>query len=138
MKKIVVFLVLIIYSLSFCAYSEPQAYRSIRVKERTRTDYESSDGIQAQIKPEGDGFNITLFNSNYNDRNDYTTYTFKWYLCYKGKRVSDYHQERIKCRDFENKVVYAWPGEVPRGYEKYVSIQFGEEPRKIEKKDRRD
>lgn len=135
MKKIAVFFALVISSLSFCVYSEPQAYKSIRLKERTRTDYESSEGIQAQIKPEGDGYSITLFNSNYNDSNDFTTYTFKWYLCYKGNRVSDYHQERMKCRDTEKKVVYAWPGEVPRGNEKYVTIQFGEEPRK---KDRRD
>ena len=135
MKKIVVLLTLIIFSLSFCAYSEPQAYKSIRLKERTRTDYESSNGIQAHIKPVGDSFSVTLFNSNYNDSNDYTTYTFKWYLSYKGKRVSDYHQERMKCRDTKSKDVYAWPGEVPIGNEKYVTIQFGEEPRR---KDRRD
>ena len=139
MKKIAVLLILVIYSLSFCAYPVPQAYRPIRLKERTRTDYESSDGIKPSITVSGDRFDVELFNSNYNDSNDYTTYTFKWYLSYNGKRVSDYFSERMKCRETEKRSVYAWPNKIPAGHAKYVTVQFGEEPITVNrKKDRRD
>ena len=138
MKKILkVTFLCVICTICFYAYSAPQAYRSIRIKERTSTDYESADGIQVSISYEGNNYNVKLFNSNFNDPNDYTTYTFKWYLCYQGKRVSDYYSERMGCRKTETRQVYAWPDKVPSGYEKYVTVQFGTEP-EIRIKDYRD
>ena len=78
---------------------------------------------------------VTLLNTNANGDNSYDTYTFEWYLSYKGKRVSDYYNEAIRCKRTASRTVYIWPGEVPSGNEKYVTVQLGHEPRK---KDRRD
>jgi hypothetical protein len=51
--------------------------------------------------------------------------------------VSDYFDTTIRCRKSGEKTVYAWPGDVPKGYEKYITVQFGREQKQIVK-DRRD
>lgn len=58
-----------------------------------------------------------------------------WYLSYKGKRVSDYYHSVARSMSWFTVKSVAWPNEVPKGHEKYVTVQFGKEP---EKKDRRD
>ncbi len=62
---------------------------------------------------------------------------FKFYLSYKGKRVSDYKNANSDYDYHFSCTCYVWPGSVPAGHEKYVTVQIGEEPRNI-KKDRRD
>lgn len=73
--------------------------------------------------------------SNYNTTGTYVTYSFDWYLSYKGKRISDYFTEAIRCGKESSRTVIFWPGEVPDGYEKYISVQLG---RELRTKDRRD
>ena len=73
--------------------------------------------------------------SNYSSTGTYVTNSFNWYLSYKGKRVSDYYSEAIRCGRESSRTVYYWPGEVPSGYEKYITVQLGKEKAK---KDRRD
>lgn len=118
-----------------------QAYRQIRIADEVSNTHNSHSGIVVQtITPLYDGsYSVTLFNSNYNDPYDgvsyRTSYSFAWYLSYKGKRVSDYLQSTIRCRATEQKSVWAWPDEVPKGYEKYVSVQLGRESGKRDYRD---
>ena len=60
---------------------------------------------------------------------------FDFYLSYKGKRVSDYYHSTIRSCDKRTIEAVAWPDEVPKGNEKFVTVQLGKEPAK---KDRRD
>lgn len=128
-------------SLGFCGYA--QAYHSINLSSTEYNTHNSSSGIEvSSITYQSDGsYRVILYNTNHNDPYDgvsyYTSYNFEWYLSYKGKRVSDYFQSTIRCRKNEDKYVYAWPNEVPRGYEHYVSVQFGREQNMVNK-DRRD
>ena len=75
--------------------------------------------------------------SNYNSTGTYETYVFEWYLSYKGKRISDYYSDAIRCDKEGSHTVYFWPGEVSNGNEKYVTVQFRQEDSVIQK-DRRD
>ncbi len=97
-------------------------------------------GIEcSSITPQNDGaYIVCLYNTNDNHGyfiNEFAYYSFTWYLSYKGQRVSDYYDSVIRCQSREEKTVYAWPGDVPKGYEKYVTVQFEKE---APKKDRRD
>jgi hypothetical protein len=67
--------------------------------------------------------------------NDTGTIDVTYYLSYKGKRVSDYYYMSFCVSSPHGKNSVAWPDEVPKGYEKYVTVQLGKEK---EKKDRRD
>jgi len=81
---------------------------------------------------------VTFFNSNsnnYDRTGEVRTYCFDWYLSYKGKRISDYYKDAVRCGKTETHKVLFWPGEVPSGNEKYITCQFGKEK---PKKDRRD
>lgn len=145
MKK----LFLILCTVSFYTIANAQAYIPLRleddVHEATRNKTESKEyntnrsyvGIVVNyITPQGSGsYAVELYNANYNDEDCYTSYAFDWYLSYKGKRVSDYYSSTIRCRDTEQRIVRCWPDEVPRGYESYVTVQFGREKAP---KDRRD
>lgn len=124
-------------SLEFCGYA--QAYQSIKVSSPEYNTHNSSSGIEVRsITYQSDGsYRVILYNTNHNDPYYYTSYDFEWYLSYKGKRVSDYFQSTIRCRKNVDKYVYAWPNEVPQGYERYVSVQFGRE-QNMGNKDRRD
>lgn len=134
MKK---YLLLIMCVVLGSTITSAQTYRSIRIAERTHTTYESFSGVECRsITPQSNGsYSVEFFNSNYNDSNDITTYSFYWYLSYKGKRVSDYYQTAMRCRATEQKNAWVWPDEVPRGNERYVTVQFGKEP---PERDRRD
>ena len=60
---------------------------------------------------------------------------FTWYLSYKGKRVSDYyHSTATSMSSFTVKAV-AWPDEIPKGNEKFVTAQLGKEPTKNDRRD---
>lgn len=139
-KKI---LIIISVLLGSSVSSYAQAYKPIRIADVEYNTHYSFLGMEVKsIQPQNDDFYmITFYNTNYNDPYDgvsyRTSYSFEWYLSYNGKRVSDYYRSTIRCRNEETKNVYAWPAKVPKGHEKYVTVQFGREPREI-KKDRRD
>lgn len=141
MKKL--FLIIIAVLLSTSMSSNAQAYQSIQIADVEYNTYSSSQGIDVKsIQPQSDGsFLIKFYNTNYNDPYDgvsyRTSYSFEWYLSYYGKRVSDYYKSTIRCRKIETRNVYLWPNKVPKGHERYVTVQFGREPREIIK-DRRD
>lgn len=139
MKKVF----LLIYTIIFLIPSYGQAYSGISIAGVEYNVHYSHTGIEvSSITPQpGGSYKVNMYNTNYSDPYDgvsyQTSYTFDWYLSYKGKRVSDYFKSTIRCRKSEEKTVYAWPDEIPSGYERYVTIQFGKEPVKIIK-DRRD
>ena len=114
-----------------------QAYRSLNIIPAENVTIKSKEGIvvQSTTVNEDKSITVTFMNSNYNNDGERNTYNFEWYLSYKGKRVSDYYTEAIRCRQTGSRTVYYWPNTVPAGHEKYVSVQLGREPRK---KDRRD
>lgn len=114
-----------------------QAYRSLNIVRSENVTINSQEGIvvQSTTVNEDKSITVTFMNSNYNNDGERNTYNFEWYLSYKGKRVSDYYTEAIRCRQTGSRTVYYWPNTVPAGHEKYVSVQLGREPRK---KDRRD
>lgn len=137
MKK----LLLSLFAIVVCITASGQAYRQLRIADEVNNTHNSHSGIVVQtITPQSNGsYSVTLFNTNYNDPYDgvsyRTSYSFAWYLSYKGKRVSDYYQSTIRCRATEQKSVCAWPDEVPKGHEKYVSVQLGSEPVKRDPRD---
>lgn len=98
---------------------------------------ESSSGIVVlSIKPQENGsYTVVLNNTNSNRPPEIITYHFTWYLSFQGKRVSDYFHSSIRCGNSNSCNVYCWPNQVPKGNEKYVTIQFGKEEAT---KDRRD
>lgn len=114
-----------------------QVYRSLNIQRSENVTINSQDGIVVQTTTVNDdkSITVTFMNSNYNNDGERNTYNFEWYLSYKGKRVSDYYNEAIRCRQTGSRTVYCWPNTVPAGHEKYVTVQMGREPRK---KDRRD
>ncbi len=133
MKKI--FLSLFCIALFAPIYG--QAYQQINVSNpeyNTVRSYSGVDVVGITLQSEG-AYAVTFFNNNSNDYGCRTSYNFDWYLSYKGKRVSDYFNSSVRCRKQKQETVYAWPGDVPKGYEKYVTVQFGKE---TPKKDRRD
>lgn len=133
MKRIL----LIIMLYSGISYTNAQAYIPLNIQESENVTINSKEGIvvQGTIVNKDKSITVTLMNTNYSNSGERNTYTFDWYLSYRGKRVSDYYTEAIRCRKTESRTVYFWPNSVPIGHEKYVTVQLGREPRK---KDRRD
>ena len=136
-------LTIIIVLLCSCLSVNAQAYKSIKIADVEYNTHSSFQGVNVNsIQPQNDdSYMVTFYNTNYNDPYDgvsyKTSYSFEWYLSYCGKRVSDYYKSTIRCRTKETKKVYAWTAKVPKGHERYVTVQFGREPREIIK-DRRD
>lgn len=130
----------IVFAIFYCSVYG-QAYQQLNIAPLEYNTYNSHEGIEVvSITPQSEGaYLVKFYNNNYNDPFDgasyQTSYSFTWYLSYKGKRISDYFKTTIRCRRSGEKTVYAWPGDVPKGYEKYVTVQFGKE---TPKKDRRD
>lgn len=125
MKKYLLFVFGILVYSSVSA----QAYHSLNIVSRDYVTNESFSGIVvSSVTPQEDGsYSVTLFNSNYDSSYEAVTNSFDWYLSYKGKRVSDYFKSAIRSRNISTKTVLAWPDEVPKGNEKYVTVQFGRE-----------
>ena len=84
----------------------------------------------APISGDANGYSIEFRDAQNVDRavEQYAT-SFKFYLSYQGKRVSDYQQANSNYKYNFTCKCYAWPGKVPSGHEKYVSVQIGEEPK---------
>lgn len=125
MKKYLLFVFGILVYSSVSA----QAYHSIRLVGPEYVTNESFSGIVvSSVTPQEDGsYCVEMFNSNRNTVSEQITNSFEWYLSYKGKRVSDYFNSAIRGRSTSTKTVWAWPDEVPKGNEKYVTAQFGRE-----------
>lgn len=114
-----------------------QAYRSLNIPPLEYNTHESHSGIVSSITPQSNGsYLVTLYNSNHNDDgNTRTSYHFYWYLSYKGKRVSDYYNNTVRCMKQGEVTVYTWPNVVPKGNERYVTVQLGKEPRPQDRRD---
>ena len=97
----------------------------------------STQGISvSSITTNYDGsLTVKLSNDNGGSQGCVISYSFEWYLSYKGKRVSDYFQETIECGRSTSRNVFCWPGEVPSGNEKFVTVQLGREPAKRDPRD---
>ena len=97
----------------------------------------SKEGISiSSITPnQNNSYTVSLYNGNTGNQHEITSYSFEWYLSYKGERVSDYYQETIRCGQSSSRTVYAWPGEVPSGNEKYVTAQLVRQPAKRDPRD---
>ena len=129
MKKVFTTMCLIL-GLGVLAYA--QQYRGI------------SSSIKSNVDAKGKvSYSVSFINTIVEQQN------VIWYLSYKGKRVSDYFNTLVGGRHVKltetggigaanggaSQTVFAWPGEVPKEHEMYVTVQLGKEP---EKKDRRD
>ena len=116
-----------------------QAYRPINVIPNTYVTVNSHEGIIIQNTTVNRDKSLTVTFKNVNSNDDYSgeirTYSFEWYLSYKGKRVSDYYTDAIRCGKTTSHTVHFWPGEVPNGNERYVTVQLGREPRKKDPRD---
>lgn len=107
------------------------------------------DGISSDIKvnidekgvPDGT-YSVYFVNSKNEQK------SFVCYLSYSGKRVSDYYNCVVSGGGAQyrggsiswypgesSKDMFAWPNTVPKGHEKYVTVQFGKEPIKKDKRD---
>ncbi|MBQ9312859.1 MAG: hypothetical protein IJ213_07435 [Bacteroidales bacterium] len=123
MKKLFLFICLIGLAIGVNA----QAYKTINIEPLEHNTISSSTGISVEsiTVEDGNQYTVTLLNTNRNSSGSRDTYSFTWYLSYKGKRVSDYFQENIPCKKSSSRTVYVWPNTVPAGYGKYVTVQFG-------------
>lgn len=133
-KKLTLVLFLIIAIGASAQYVVPN-FRS--------ADRYSSSNINAisieRISPiSGDenGYEITFRDSQNIDRavEQYAT-SFKFYLSYKGKRISDYKLANSNYKYTFIYKCYAWPNIVPKGHEKYVTVQIGNEPTEKDPRD---
>lgn len=132
-------IILIFTTIFICSLSYSQAYKSINIgpaPEYVTIESFAGIDINAISYSHSTGFSITFFNTNYNYQGERNNYSFDYYLSYKGKRVSDYFSTNISCRREKTiSNIYVWPSTVPAGNEKYVTVQFGREK---PKRDRRD
>lgn len=113
---------------------------SINIIPSQYVTYKSHSGIivKSIVINENKSLTVTFSNensSNYNRTGTYVTYSFDWYLSYKGKRVSDYYSDAIRCGKEGSHTVYFWPNEVPSGNEKYVTVQFKEKTQHVDRRD---
>ena len=136
MKKSVFF---ILFMMGLGLLTTQAQYNTINVIREDYVTVSSKEGISVtSVTPNQDkSYTVVLNNNNTNAVGEIKSYCFDWYLSYKGKRVSDYFQETIRCGKTATKQVYCWPGEVPSGYERYVTVQLGKEQKPV-KKDPRD
>ncbi len=127
----------VLFMMVLGIFTTQAQYNTINVIREDYVTVSSKEGISVtSVTPNQDkSYTVVLKNNNTNAVGEIKSYCFDWYLSYKGKRVSDYFQETIRCGKTATKQVYCWPGEVPSGYERYVTVQLGREP---VKKDRRD
>jgi hypothetical protein len=122
MKKNIIFICL---TFVICASSYAQEGISIREITVNYNEKGISDG----------SFTVTFRDNNVRYLSDDHPNNFTWYLSYKGKRVSDYYYSTARSMSSFKVKAVAWPDEVPKGNEKYVTAQLGKEP---VRKDRRD
>lgn len=134
MRKFLVFSLLI---FSFFIVVGGSAFQTINVIRPDYVTVKSHQGIIVQSTSINADKSITvvLKNSNICDDSEIATYTFEWYLSFKGKRISDYFNAAVRCNKSETKTVYFWPDTVKAGQEKYITVQLGREPKKRDPRD---
>lgn len=123
-----------------CALHANAQYHQLNIIHSTYVTVKSHEGILVQSTALNKDKSITVTFKNGNDSNydtsgEVKTYSFDWYFSYKGKRISDYYTDAARCGKTVSHTAHFWPGVVPTGYEKYVTVQLGRVPKK---KDRRD
>lgn len=128
---------LIAFMLLAGTFTAKAQYVPLNIVPAENVTINSKEGIvvQSATVNADKSITVTLLNTNANGDNSYDTYTFEWYLSYKGKRVSDYYTEAIRCKRTASRTVYIWPGEVPNGNEKYITVQLGREQKKKNRRD---
>lgn len=134
MKKATLF---VLFMMGLGILTTQAQYHIPKFIEEDYVTVSSKEGISVtSVTPNQDkSYTVVLKNNNTNAEGEIKSYCFDWYLSYKGKRVSDYFQETIRCGKTATKQVYCWPGEVPTGYEQYVTVQLGREPMKRDRRD---
>lgn len=132
MRKLLIAFMLLVGSTAANAQ-----YHSLNIIPTENVTIKSKEGIVVQNTTVNTdkSITVTLLNTNTDGDNSRDTYTFEWYLSYKGKRVSDYYNEAIRCKRTASRTVFVWPEEVPNGNEKYITVQLGREPRKKDPRD---
>lgn len=134
MKKFLLFSLLI---FSFFTVVGRSAYQTINVIGPEYVTVKSTQGIVVESASlnSDKSITVTLKNSNRCNEPEIATYTFEWYLSFKGKRISDYYSAAVRCNKSETKTVYFWPDTVKAGQEKYITVQLGREPKKKDPRD---
>lgn len=138
LKKLVytLFLLLIVFieGNAQSAYQIPHFRSADKYKS---TDMSAISVLSVEpMSEDKNGYVITFRDSQNTNRavEQYAT-SFKFYLSYKGKRISEYqsansnYDYKFTCK------CYVWPNIVPVGDEKYVCVQIGTEPRKKDSRD---
>ncbi len=130
-------LVLFMFFIGMSIHSVKAQYWIPNIVEPEYVTVNSKEGISVSsiTVNQNNSYTIVLYNNNRGNQGEITSYNFEWYLSYRGERVSDYYQETIRCGQSSSRTIYAWPGEVPYGYEKYVTVQLGRQPAKRDPRD---
>lgn len=134
-KTIILSLIAIIMTMTLNAQ-----YNTLNVRSADRYTSTMVSAISVEnITPtagDANGYEIKFCDAqNVNRAVEQYATSFEYYLSYKGKRVSDYKKANSNYQHYFTSKCYTWPDAVPKGYEKYVTVQIGREP---VKKDRRD
>ena len=129
-----------LFMLGTCTISVNAQYQQLNIRYSTYTTVKSHEGIlvQGTTLNKDKSITVTFKNenaSNYDTSGEIKTYSFDWYFSYKGKRISDYYSDAARCGKTVSHTAHFWPGEVPAGNEKYVTVQLGREPRKKDPRD---
>lgn len=115
-------------------------YNTLNVRSADRYTSTDVSAISAEsitpVSGDANGYEIKFCDAqNVNRAVEQYATSFEYYLSYKGKRVSDYKKANSNYQHYFTSKCYTWPDAVPKGYEKYVTVQIGREP---VKKDHRD
>ena len=134
MKKFLLFSLVFFSFLIVCGRS---AYQTINIIRPEYVTVKSHKGIVVESASINSDKSITVIlkNSNRCNEPEIATYTFEWYLSFKGKRISDYYNAAVRCNKSETTTVYFWPDTVKKGQEKYITVQLGREPKKKDPRD---
>ena len=134
-KKILSLLLLLIVTIGASAQYVVPNFRSA---DRYTSSNMSAISVEIITPISGDEncYEITFLDSqNVNRAVEQYATSFKFYLSYIGKRVSEYQSANSNYKYTFTYKCYAWPDMVPKGYEKYVTVQIGNEPRKKDPRD---
>ena len=96
MKKSIFF---ILFMMGLGILKTQAQYNTLNVIREDYVTVSSKEGISvSSVTPNQDkSYTVVLKNNNTNDVGEIKSCCFEWYLSYKGKRVSDYYQETIRC-----------------------------------------
>ena len=134
MKKIVLFAICFI-GISILPVNAQYWVPNFREPEYVTISSMEGISVNSVTPNQNKSYTIVFYNNNRGNQGEITSYSFEWYLSYKGERVSDYYQETIRCGQSSSRTVYCWPGEVPAGSERYVTAQLGRQPAKRDRRD---